>query len=59
MTERPVTGSLITLGDPATADVCVDGWCGPADARPEPETPSDAAIEHLAVAPVAESSAGG
>ncbi|HEY5978457.1 MAG TPA: hypothetical protein VIT41_02375 [Microlunatus sp.] len=29
MSERPGTGPFITLGDPATADVCVDGWCGP------------------------------
>ena len=31
MTEQPTVGPLITLGDPANADVCVDGWCGPAD----------------------------
>ena len=38
VTEQPVAGPLITVGDPATADVCVDGWCGPVDARPEQRT---------------------
>jgi hypothetical protein len=27
----PHSGPFIAFGDPATADVCVDGWCGPAD----------------------------
>jgi hypothetical protein len=33
-----VSGSrpLISLGDPAAADVCVDGWCGPSDQVVEP-----------------------
>ena len=38
MTEQPVVGPLITIGDPTNADLCVDGWCGPVDARPEPDT---------------------
>ena len=59
MTEPPVAGPLITLGDPAAADVCVDGWCGPADGRPEPATLSDDAVEDVAPPPVAESSADG
>ena len=33
MTERPtiLAAPLVTLGDP-TAEVCVDGWCGPVGA---------------------------
>ncbi len=31
MTGQPTVGPLITIGDPANADVCADGWCGPAD----------------------------
>lgn len=30
MIGQPVAGPLITFGDPS-ADVCVDGWCGPID----------------------------
>jgi len=41
VTERSPAGPLITVGDPATADVCVDGWCGPADTIPEPESQAE------------------
>jgi hypothetical protein len=51
VSEQPVVGPLITVGDPATAEMCVDGWCGPADARPESATRAEGGSTMITIEP--------
>ncbi len=59
MTERRAVGPLITIGDPTNADVCVDGWCGPVDARPEPDTRTEERSTMITIEPTEQERASG
>ena len=59
MTERPAVGPLITIGDPTNADLCVDGWCGPVDARPEPDTRTEGRPTMITIEPTEQERATG
>jgi hypothetical protein len=60
VTEHPGSGGpLITIGDPTNADVCVDGWCGPADASPEPELRTEGRSTMITIEPTEQERATG